>query len=102
MCLAFNMASLLTSLTIILEKKNGMFDRFLLTGVSMGQILVSHLGVQSMIIVIQTVGFISIPVLVFGYKIQGSLILLALLTFLQGIIGMTLGKYITYRYIPNY
>lgn len=58
--------------------------------------ILSHLFLQCFTLVIQVVLIMVVTFPILGFTCQGSYFLVVLLTFLQGICGMTLGKRLGY------
>lgn len=92
MVLTYTVAVALTTITFISERKQGIYDRFIISGVTEMQILLSHVLLNFFVLVIQIGSMLVIPVLVFGFEYQGSIVLLMALAILQGYVGMTFGK----------
>lgn len=79
---------------MINERKGGMFDRLLITGVSEIEVLVSHALCQFVVVIIQTIIALVTIFVIFGIGNQGSFVLIVFLTFLSGLFGMCYGEFI--------
>ncbi|KAF2886557.1 hypothetical protein ILUMI_19616 [Ignelater luminosus] len=81
----------LTALAMITERKEGTFDRLLITGVNEIEMLVSHGLSQLVVMFVQSIIALITIFAIFGLTNQGSYLLIVLLTFLSGLFGMVYG-----------
>lgn len=84
----------LTGLAMLLERKEGIFERLLVTGVSEIEMLISHGLCQFVIMVIQSIGTLFCLFVVFDVTNEGSIALLVTFTLISGIFGLCLGNFI--------
>lgn len=87
----FSLSMGLTSLMFVLEKKEGLFERCGVAGVTTFEIMIAHVLVKLIIITVQIVILLTIATLVFNVAIRGSVIISAILLMLQGFCGMSYG-----------
>lgn len=85
------MATGLTALAFILEKRDGMLERSLIAGVSTSQILLAHAAVQVFVMTIQIALVLAFTFFVFEIPSNGPFIWVILLILLQGCTGMAFG-----------
>ncbi|XP_043911530.1 ABC transporter G family member 23-like isoform X2 [Protopterus annectens] len=81
----------LTALSFVTEKKCGLLDRCWVTGVSSLEIMLAHLLSHLFTMAVQIIAMLLFVFLVFKVPNHGSLVLIVLLTFLQGITGISFG-----------
>ncbi|CAF1637198.1 unnamed protein product, partial [Adineta ricciae] len=81
----------LTALIFVVEKKEGLLERSWIAGVTIIEIMFSHIIVKFFIQIIQVVLLIVFAHFIFEVEFKGSLLLSMALIFLQGICGMTYG-----------
>ncbi|XP_064595500.1 ABC transporter G family member 23-like [Liolophura sinensis] len=91
----FFLATGLTALSFIMEKKEGLLDRSLVAGVSSVEIMLSHVCTQLMVMVVQVGLLLVFALIVFKVPYNGPLIWVILLVLLQGFCGMALGLVIS-------
>jgi len=74
-----------------------------MTGVRTDEILLSHILIQSIIIIIHTTMLMLLYFSVWGLECKGSIFDVMILTFLTGFCGLMYGKYSIsiYRYIKR-
>uniref|UniRef100_A0A1B0B3C6 ABC transporter domain-containing protein n=1 Tax=Glossina palpalis gambiensis TaxID=67801 RepID=A0A1B0B3C6_9MUSC len=87
----FFLAVALTSSALIVERVEGLYDRSLVAGVTVFEILLSHIITQLMVMCLQTALVLVFMFNIFGLESKGSLIILTALTLLQGLCGMCFG-----------
>ncbi|XP_033125367.1 ABC transporter G family member 20-like [Anneissia japonica] len=87
----FFLAVALTSLTFVMDRKEGLLERTWVAGASATEVMVAHVAVQFVIMSVQTTVVLIFILLVFDVPNEGSLFLVILLTLLQGLIGMAFG-----------
>jgi hypothetical protein len=66
---------------------------FNLSGITAGEILLSHVLTQVVVIILQTMECLLLSFLLFGMESNGSVFLVTLLTILEGFCGMCFGKF---------
>ncbi|KAG7297604.1 hypothetical protein JYU34_019659 [Plutella xylostella] len=89
--IVFFLAVALTSSALIVERMEGLLDRSWVAGVSPGEILFSHVVTQFVVMCGQTALVLVFMLGVFGVKCNGSIVLVVVLTLLQGFCGMSFG-----------
>ena len=87
----FFLATLTCGLAAIIEKKDGMFNRSLVSGVTILQIMISHLITQFCVITVQTTIVFCVMFTLFDIPCIGSPILAFMLVILLTISGMSIG-----------
>ncbi|UXI15549.1 hypothetical protein NH340_JMT01492 [Sarcoptes scabiei] len=87
----FFAAMALTAITLVLERKNGIFERTLVSGVRTFEFVVSQISTQLLVLAVQV--FFSIITMLYILDIdnKGSITLIYSLTLIQGMCGMALG-----------
>ncbi|RWS26667.1 ATP-binding cassette transporter sub-family H 88708-like protein [Leptotrombidium deliense] len=81
----------LTALAFVIDRKGGQLERTLIAGVHPIHILIAHIVIQVAIILLQTAFLLFSVFVVFDIPLRGSIILVILLTLVQGISGMSFG-----------
>lgn len=89
--ISFVMASGLTALIFILERRDGMFERQLVSGVESTQILIAHAGIRIITMFAQSVVVLVIILIWLELPSRGSLFWIFLMLLLQNCAGMTYG-----------
>ncbi|XP_024080654.1 ABC transporter G family member 23 isoform X1 [Cimex lectularius] len=89
--IVFFLAVALTSVTMLLERNEGMFERCLVSGITGLEILSSHFITQFLIMFCQSAIVILFSIYVFDIKNNGSLFWVSLLILLCGTCGMCYG-----------
>ncbi|XP_023021834.2 ABC-type transporter snustorr isoform X2 [Leptinotarsa decemlineata] len=89
--IVFFLAVALTSSALIIERMEGLLDRSWVAGVTPGEILFSHVITQFVVMCGQTALVLIFMILVFEVECKGNLILVILITILQGLCGMCFG-----------
>lgn len=89
--ITFFMATGLTTLSFVIEKKEGLLDRSLTAGVSAFEILLAHVFTQLFVLIVQVTLVMVFALAVFEVPYKGPLIWVILLVLGQGFCGMTLG-----------
>lgn len=89
--ISYIMATGLTALAFILERRDGLFERSLVAGVDTLQVLVAHALTQIIVMVVQIVFVLVFTFLVFEIPSRGPFIWVVLLLLLQGCTGMAFG-----------
>jgi ABC-type multidrug transport system permease subunit len=87
----FFAAMALTAITLVLERKDGVFERTLVAGVKTFEFIVSQISTQMIVLAVQV--FLSIITMfyILDIKSEGSIVLVYLMTLIQGLCGMALG-----------
>ncbi|OQR77411.1 ABC transporter G family member 20-like, partial [Tropilaelaps mercedesae] len=93
--ITYIMAVGLTAISIIMETREGTMERCWVAGVRPFEVVVSHVYSQFCVMVVQVTLLLIFIFLVFKIPLEGSLILVILLTLLQGLSGMTYGLVIS-------
>lgn len=88
----FILAVALTGGSILTEKSEGTIERCLVAGVNMHEILLSHIITEFVIVAGQILIVLGFAFVIFDLQNIGSWSLVILLSTLQGINGMSLGK----------
>ncbi|KAH3702532.1 hypothetical protein DPMN_077556 [Dreissena polymorpha] len=87
----FFLATGLTTLVFVVDKKMGLLDRCLASGMATFEIMLAHMFTQMLIVVVQIAVLLSVALLIFKVPCLGPLIWVILLLFIQGFLGMSLG-----------
>ncbi|XP_071959119.1 ABC transporter G family member 20-like [Antedon mediterranea] len=94
-CIIFFLAVSLTSVTFVVERKEGLLDRAWVAGVSALEVVISHAFVQFIVMTVQTTVVLVFILSVFDIANEGSLLLVVVLALMQGIVGMGFGMLIS-------
>ncbi|XP_052062173.1 ABC transporter G family member 20-like isoform X2 [Mytilus californianus] len=89
--ITFFMATGLTTLVFVTEKKEGLLDRCMVAGVSAFEIMLAHVFTQLIVMVVQVGLLLVFALIVFKVPYEGPLIWVILLVLGTGFCGMTLG-----------
>lgn len=89
--ITYVMATGLTALAFILEKRDGLLERSLVSGVTTSQILLAHASVQVLVMTIQISLVLAFTFFVFEIPSNGPFFWVVLLILLQGCTGMGFG-----------
>lgn len=89
--ITYVMATGLTALAFILEKRDGLLERSLVSGVTTSQILVAHASVQVVVMITQISLVLAFTFFVFDIPSNGPFFWVILLILLQGCTGMSFG-----------
>ncbi|KAI1295551.1 ABC transporter G family member 20 [Halotydeus destructor] len=89
--ISYIMATGLTALAFILERRDGLFERSLVAGVDTLQVLIAHALTQVIVMVVQILLVLVFTFLVFDIPSRGPFIWVILLLLLQGMTGMAFG-----------
>ncbi|XP_052805290.1 ABC transporter G family member 20-like [Mya arenaria] len=87
----FFLATGLTTLVFVMDKKMGLLDRCLASGMVSFEIMLAHMVTQMLIVVVQVAVLLSVALLIFKVPCLGPLIWVILLLLIQGFLGMALG-----------
>ncbi|KAI0241754.1 ABC transporter G family member 20 [Lamellibrachia satsuma] len=93
--ITFFMATGLTALSFVLERKQGLLDRSFVAGVTAVEVMLGHMCSQFLVLLVQVSLLLVFILAVFQVPFQGPLILVILLTLMQGLTGMALGLLIS-------
>ena len=89
--IAFLAAIPLTAITIVTERRNGLVERTVVTGVSNFQFLISQLLTQAFVLLVQVFLLMFCVFPIFQIPYHGEFFFILLLTILQSFCGMTYG-----------
>ncbi|XP_072934149.1 ABC transporter G family member 23 [Epargyreus clarus] len=87
----FFLAVALTSGAMLAERNEGILERSLVSGITGTEILFSHVLVQMLVMVVQTVTVLLIGFVLFGLTVRGPIGWVIVLTLITGLCGMTFG-----------
>jgi ABC-type multidrug transport system permease subunit len=93
--ITYVMATGLTALAFVLEKRDGMLERSQVSGVTTSQILLAHALVQVVVMSVQIALVLVVSFLVFRIPSRGPIGWVLLLVLLQGCAGMSYGLLIS-------
>uniref|UniRef100_A0A669B544 Uncharacterized protein n=1 Tax=Oreochromis niloticus TaxID=8128 RepID=A0A669B544_ORENI len=93
--ITFYLAMGLTTLSFVLERKEGLLDRCWVAGVSSLETMLAHLFSQLFVISVQIILLLLMILLVFKIPNEGSLVLIIILIVLQGVTGISFGLVIS-------
>ena len=93
--ITYVMATGLTALAFILEKRGGMLERSQIAGVTTSQILLAHVALQVFVMLFQIALVLLVTFFVFEIPSRGPFALAVLLILLQGCTGMAFGLIIS-------
>ncbi|XP_033122865.1 ABC transporter G family member 20-like, partial [Anneissia japonica] len=94
-CIIFFLAVSLTSVTFVVERKEGLLDRAWVAGVTSTEVVLAHAFVQFFVMTVQTAVVLVFILSVFNIANEGSLLLVIVLALLQGVVGMGFGMVIS-------
>ncbi|XP_018326204.2 ABC transporter G family member 20-like [Agrilus planipennis] len=80
-----------TSTIIISDRLEGVWDRSIVAGVTSAEILLTHFVTQLLIIIFQSALIMVLTFAIFKYTSEGSLVVITVLIFLQGLCGISYG-----------
>lgn len=89
--ISYIMATGLTSLAFITERRDGLYDRTLAAGVDQVQMLISHSIVQLVVMVVQISLVVFFTFVIYKVPTNGPFIWVFILLLLQGLAGMSFG-----------
>lgn len=93
--ITYFMAVGLTSLSFIIERKEGLLDRSWVAGVTATEVMLAHVIAQFVVMTFQVALVLIFMIYVFEVPAEGPLIWIVILTILQGICGMAFGLVIS-------
>lgn len=88
----FFMGAMMTSQIIITDRKEGVWDRSIVAGVTSLEITITHFILQAVLMVIQSSEILIMMFFVFQHTYVGNPVLIFLLSYLSGVCGMAYGK----------
>ncbi|XP_011865320.1 PREDICTED: uncharacterized protein LOC105560644 [Vollenhovia emeryi] len=88
---AFTLGTIVSSLLIITDREEGVWNRSLVQGIKVEEILLSHIVVESIITIMHTITAILIVFPIWGLEYKGSIFVITLLLFLSEFCGMMCG-----------
>ncbi|XP_071441834.1 ABC transporter G family member 23-like [Hetaerina americana] len=89
--IVFFLSVALTSGAMIIERKEGLIERSLVSGITPSEILMSHVVTQFVVMTVQVVVVLVLSFPVFGISIVGDMLYVVILTVLNGLCGMCFG-----------
>lgn len=87
----FFAAMALTAITLVLERKDGIFERTLVAGVKTFEFIISQISTQLLVLAVQVLLSIITMLYIIDIDNQGSVLIIYLITLIQGMCGMALG-----------
>jgi ABC-type transport system involved in cytochrome c biogenesis permease component len=90
-CVTYILAVALTSLSFVVERKEGLLERTIVAGVKIFEILISQIAVQLIVLLLQTFLLMLVIFPVFKISNNGSYVYVVILTLMQGVAGMSFG-----------
>ncbi|XP_066552785.1 ABC transporter G family member 20 [Amia ocellicauda] len=93
--ITFYLAVGLTALSFVIERKEGLLDRCWVAGVSSLETMLAHLFSQLFVMSVQITLLLLFILLVFKIPNEGSLVLVVIMIFLQGMTGISFGLVIS-------
>ncbi|XP_024879603.1 ABC transporter G family member 20-like isoform X1 [Temnothorax curvispinosus] len=89
--LVFFLATTISTTLIITERLEGVWDRSVVQGVRTEEIVLSHIVIQSFIIIIHTIMILLLFFPIWGLECKGSIFVTTVLIFLNGFSGLMYG-----------
>lgn len=89
--ISYIMATGLTSLAFIIERRDGLYDRTLAAGVGQVQMLISHSIVQLVVMLVQISLVVFFTFVIYKVPTNGPFVWVFILLLLQGLAGMSFG-----------
>ncbi|KAG9508995.1 ABC transporter G family member 23, partial [Fragariocoptes setiger] len=93
--ISYIMATGLTSLAFIIERRDGLYDRTLAAGVDQIQILISHSIIQLSVMTVQISLVVFFTFVIYKVPTKGPFAWVFLLLLLQGLTGMAFGLFVS-------
>ena len=93
--LAFFASIATAALTLVLERKDGLLERSLVTGVNPNEYILSHVITQTVVVILQTFSVLLIAFFIFEIPNVGSVFWISVLIVMQGVCGMSYGVLIS-------
>ncbi|XP_050310195.1 ABC transporter G family member 23-like isoform X2 [Anthonomus grandis grandis] len=91
----FFMGSMMTSQIIITDRKEGVWDRSIVAGVTSLEITLTHFILQALIMVVQSAEVLVMVFWCYQYSFVGNFGVITFLTYLSGICGMAYGFWVS-------
>ncbi|CAH1102725.1 unnamed protein product [Psylliodes chrysocephalus] len=91
----FFMGAMMTSQIIITDRHDGVWDRSIVAGVTSLEITITHMVLQASICIFQTLELLVVVYAIYQQEYVGSLWLMYLMIYLQGICGMSYGFWVS-------
>lgn len=88
----FTLSIGLTALIFVIEKKEGLLERTAVANVNTMELITSHIAMNFVIMIFQTIVLLAIAVLLFDVNMKGSVFLAGAIIVLQGLCGMSFGN----------
>lgn len=85
------MSVALTSGAMLIERNEGMLERYLVSGITGIEILFSHVATQFCVMVFQAALVLIFAFVIYGLTITGDVITVVVITILSGLCGMCFG-----------
>lgn len=85
------MGAMMTSQIIITDRKDGIWDRSVVAGITSLEITLTHFILQAGIMLVQTTEVVILIFVIYGYTYEGSVLLIFIISLLSGICGMVYG-----------
>ncbi|KAL0110779.1 hypothetical protein PUN28_014026 [Cardiocondyla obscurior] len=99
--LAFYIANVVSSALIVSDRLEGLWDRSLVQGVKSEGILLSHIFIQSIIVLIHTTMLYLLYFPIWGLECKGPVFIAMVLIFLNGFCGLLYGAYHPTQFIKK-
>ncbi|XP_011871116.1 PREDICTED: ABC transporter G family member 20-like, partial [Vollenhovia emeryi] len=93
--IAFSSGNAISSFLTIIDREEGVWNRSVVQGVKVHEILLSHIVVESIFAVIHTITVILIVFPIWGLECKGSIFVIIFLLFLNEFCGLMCGEYST-------
>ncbi|CAG9760962.1 unnamed protein product [Ceutorhynchus assimilis] len=93
--MCFFLGSMMTSQIIITDRKDGVWDRSIVAGVTSLEIILTHFILQASIMVVQAIEVLFTIFVAYQYTYIGSTAVMFLLTYFAGICGMAYGFWVS-------
>lgn len=78
--------------TIITERRGGVWERTIISGIRPAEIIICHVAALSFTSMIQTLECFFFAIYVFGLECKGNLLYALLLLYMEGLLGIALGS----------
>lgn len=89
--ITFFMATGLTTLAFVLERKEGLLERGFVAGLTAFEIMLAHVMTQMVVLTVQVTLMLIFAIVVFKVPYRGPLVWVFILVLFQGLCGMNLG-----------
>lgn len=91
MSLSFFSSIATAALTLVLERKDGLLERSMVSGVYPNEYILSHVITQTVVVIFQTMAVLMISFFVFQLPYSGPVFWISVLIVMQGVCGMAYG-----------